>query len=123
MLDYVTISAVKAKTIKFSKGERNDLARKLVAVRTSAITGAGTISADVVKTLRGYFGNYVALACYRASIAECLKSGEISDEQAEKLKKAVSYWATCANSAVIKNIKAATIEIIIPAIKSWTFKS
>lgn len=107
MLDYVTISAVKAKTVKFSKGERDELARKLVAVRTSAITGAGTISADVVKKLRGYFGNYVALACYRASVAECLKSGEISEEQAEKVKKAVSYWATCANSAVVKNIKAA----------------
>lgn len=107
MLDYVKISAVKAKTIKFSKGERDELARKLVSVRTSAVTGAGTISADTVKTLRGYFGNYVALACYRASVAECVKSGEITEEQAEKVKKAVSYWATCANCAVVKNIKTA----------------
>lgn len=107
MLDYVTISAVKAKTVKFSKGERESLARKLVSVRTGTITGAGTISADVVKTLRGYFGNYVALACYRASIAECVKSGEVTEDQAEKMKKAVSYWATCANSAVVKNIKIA----------------
>ena len=107
MLDYVKINAVKAKTIKFSKGERCDLARKLVAVRTSSITGAGTISVDVVKTLRGYFGNYVALACYRASVADCVKSGEITENQAEIVKKAVSYWATCANSAVVKNIKTA----------------
>ena len=107
MLDYERIHAVQATAIRFQKNERDDLARKLVSVRTSAITGAGTISADVVKALRGYYGNYVANACYRASIADAVKAGTITEEQADVAKKAVNYWLSCANGAVVKAVKTA----------------